>query len=96
MQHNGLKSSGTEFGGLYTWTLHLLLAAMKCHHQIYAGALIFFQPYRSEHTLAGRFPGIGDRKLHWTGKMALLIKVGFQCRSWLSNIGLGKVVFGLY
>lgn len=28
-----LMSSGTEFGGLYTWTLHLLLAAMKCHHQ---------------------------------------------------------------
>lgn len=52
----------------------------------------FAQPYRSEHTLAGRVPGLGDRKLHRTGKMALLIKARFQHRSWLSSIRIGKVV----
>lgn len=36
------------------------MTAVKCHHQIYVGVLVL--PYRSEHTLAGKVPGLGDRK----------------------------------
>jgi len=29
---------------LCAWTLHLLVAAMKCHRQIYAGVLTLLSP----------------------------------------------------